>query len=486
VTYPNVLVADYVKKARVASPQVLAKAEQYIHLGYQRLLTFEVSGGGFDWCGHGPAVIWLTAYGVQEFNDMAKVHPIDPNVIKRTQAWLMKQQAGDGTWSDNHGARWLPAMGDQKLLLTGYVAWSLLDTGVKDKRLDKSIAYIIDHLDDAKDNAYILALTANALAAWNPKHPKTLDVLAMLGKLKKDVPEWQACCYPATGQSLAYSRGESATIETTALAVLAMLKTEGYNSEVNQALTYLVKSKNSSGTWGSTQATILSLKALVAGMGGVKQEGNTTFTILVNGQEAAKGEVTPLTSDVMQLFDLKEHARIGKNEVAIQVDGKTNMMYQIVGRHYESRDQAPAADKPALDIVVDYDRTELSTADVIKAKATLRYNGSQPTYMVIVDLAVPPGFAADAADFARIVRKGEGDNSPVEKFTMTPRQVTLYLGNVRAGDVLTFDYTLKPRFPVKVQTPASVAYEYYTPANRATSKPIELTVRDRDGKLGAD
>src|SRR5207249_602334 len=95
---------------------------------------------------------------------------------------------------------------------------------------------------------------------------------ARLEKLKKDLPEWQACCYPTAGQSLCYSHGDSATIETTALAVLAMLKAGGNTASVNQALTYIVKSKDASGTWGSTQATILSLKALVAGMGGIKQE----------------------------------------------------------------------------------------------------------------------------------------------------------------------------------------------------------------------
>jgi hypothetical protein len=429
-------------------------------------------------------MVWLSAYGLQEFNDMAKVHPIDRNVIERTQRWLMAQRGGDGSWGDlgkTHGET-IERMGNTKLLLTSYVAWSLLDTGVQDKRLDKSIQYLVNHLDDAKDNAYILALTANALAAHDPKGAKTLEVLARLEKLKKDLPEWQACCYPTTGQSLCYSQGDSATLETTALAALAMLKTGAHTTSVNQALMYLVKSKGASGTWGSTQATILSLKALVAGMGGTKQEEKVDFAILVNGQEAAKGEVTPLTSDVLQLFDLKDHAKVGKNEVAIQVSGKTNMMYQIVGRHYEPWNKQPAAAKPVFDIAVNYDRTELTTADVLKAKATMRYNGAAPTYMVIVDLGIPPGFAPDAANFQRIVRKGEQDASPVEKFTLTPRQVTLYLGNVKPGDVLTFDYTLKPRFPVKVQTPATIAYEYYTPANRAATKPVELTVRDSSGR----
>ena len=83
--YPNILVVDYVKKARVASPEILMKAEQYLNVGYQKLLTFERPGGGFDWWGSGPPLVWLSAYGLQEFNDMAKVYPIDRGVIDRTQ-----------------------------------------------------------------------------------------------------------------------------------------------------------------------------------------------------------------------------------------------------------------------------------------------------------------------------------------------------------------------------------------------------------------
>src|SRR5437764_2038353 len=128
--YPNILVVDYVKKARVASPALLARAEQYLSVGYQKLLTFERPGGGFDWWGSGPPLVWLSAYGLQEFNDMARVYPVDRGVIERTQKWLMKQQGADGTWSNFGPTHGLPmaSMGDPKLLLTSYVAWSLLDS----------------------------------------------------------------------------------------------------------------------------------------------------------------------------------------------------------------------------------------------------------------------------------------------------------------------------------------------------------------------
>ena len=98
--YPNVLVVDYIKKDKLASPAILMKSEAYLNAGYQRLLTFERPGGGFDWWGSGEPLVWLSAYGLQEFNDMAKVYPVDKGIIERTQAWLMKKQDKDGTWSN--------------------------------------------------------------------------------------------------------------------------------------------------------------------------------------------------------------------------------------------------------------------------------------------------------------------------------------------------------------------------------------------------
>jgi uncharacterized protein YfaS (alpha-2-macroglobulin family) len=477
--YPNVLVVDYIKKAKVASPEVLMKAEQYLNVGYQRLLTFERPGGGFDWWGSGEPLVWLSAYGLSEFNDMARVYPIDRGVIERTQKWLMKQRAEDGTWDKigaTHGES-ITRMGDPKLLLTSYVVWSLLDSGLKTPELNKSIEYIRKGVKDA-ENPYILALAANALASWDSKDDSTFEaVQKTLRKLesKKQVhEEWKAISFPAGGHSLSYARGDSLTVETTALAVLAMQKSGQFTTEVNKALMYLVKSKDAHGTWGSTQATILALKALISGMGGSPHKGKVEFAILVNGKEAGKGEVTEENADVMQLFDLKEHTqRAGVHNVTIEVKGETNLMYQVVARHFEGWGEQKI-DKPLFDVSVDYDRTRLQTSDLLKATARLKYNGKEPTSMVMLELGVPPGFTVDAGDFAELVAAKK-----VNKFSVTARQVILYLGDVKPGDVQTIEYSLKPKYPIKAKTPATVVYEYYTPANRAEAKPVELVVEEK-------
>jgi hypothetical protein len=93
--------------------------------------------------------------------------------------------------------------------------------------------------------------------------------------------------------------------------------------------------------------------------------------------------------------------------------------------------------------------------------------------MVMVELAIPPGLTADQGDFVEMVNRKQ-----IEKFTMSGRGVTLYLGDVRPGAERAFDYTLRARYPVRAQAPAAVTYEYYTPTNRAESRPVSLTVTE--------
>jgi len=99
VTYPNVLVLQYLKRTGKAQPETEMKARHFITIGYQRLLTFEVQGGGFSWFGDPPAHKVLTAYGLLEFADMSKVHDVDPNLLVRTINWLISKQNPDGSWT---------------------------------------------------------------------------------------------------------------------------------------------------------------------------------------------------------------------------------------------------------------------------------------------------------------------------------------------------------------------------------------------------
>jgi uncharacterized protein YfaS (alpha-2-macroglobulin family) len=169
-TYPNVLALDYLKRTGQSVPAVEARARQYIHLGYQRLLGFEVSGGGFDWFGHPPAKSVLTAYGLMEFEDMARVHDIDPTLIDRTRKWLLAQQHADGSWTPDrllHDDPTRVARGPgqtdlSRLCTTAYIAWSVFANERDQQKSRTTLNFLLAHRPDAIEEAYVLAVVCNA------------------------------------------------------------------------------------------------------------------------------------------------------------------------------------------------------------------------------------------------------------------------------------------------------------------------------------
>ncbi|WP_372371579.1 hypothetical protein [Candidatus Uabimicrobium sp. HlEnr_7] len=175
----------------------------------------------------------------------------------------------------------------------------------------------------------------------------------------------------------------------------------------------------------------------------------------------------------MQIIDLAQYTQVGKNDLQLQVTGNPNVMYQVVTRHYEPWADSDKPQKPVIDLDVVYDRTTLSRHDTIIATAKLKYSGNNPTYMVIIDLGIPPGFSVDRGDFAEFL----GSNA-IKRYSITSSQVTLYLGDVNPQDELSFVYHLKAKYPLKAKTPKSTAYEYYSPDVRALSQPQLIEVTD--------
>ena len=119
-------------------------------------------------------------------------------------------------------------------------------------------------------------------------------------------------------------------------------------------------------------------------------------------RRSSKAKSAKRTPTCCTCVDGKEQLRPGVNEVTLKVKGETNLMYPIVGRHFEPWRQG-APKKVLREVAVEYDRTKLSTADLLRVKATLKHKGEVQRYMVIVDLGIPPGFNVEAGDFAEMV-----------------------------------------------------------------------------------
>ena len=473
-TYPNVLVLDYMKQSGQITPEIQMKAEGFINTGYQRLLSYEVGGGGFEWFGRAPAHKILTAYGLMEFYDMAQVHDIDPNVITRTQQWLLSQQEADGSWKPTQEFldEVASKFADDVMRNTAYISWALLATGSRGDAMDKAANYITTHVEEVED-LYTLALIANALVLNNPEDAVTTQVLESLMEKRKE--ESGKVWWEVDSETSVYSSGISANIETSALVALALMNAEKYHDTVSKILTWLVESKDAQGTWHSTQATILAMKTMLLSMKNATQQTDAKVTVFIHDRMAESFALTPENSDVMRLLDLKEYTRKGQNQVRVSIEGEGSALYQIVGRFYLPWQERPAGKAP-MDIEVSYDKTELVQNDMLTASVVVKNNRPARANMIIVDLGVPPGFEVQAADLNEYVA-----NETISRFSLTGRQIIVYLDYVDPENPVEFSYRLKAKFPLKAKTPASTVYEYYNPDIKDESQPQELTVSEAQG-----
>ncbi|MGO9008987.1 MAG: MG2 domain-containing protein [Bryobacteraceae bacterium] len=476
-TYPNVLALDYMKRTGKLTPEVHAKAEGFIANGYQRLLTFEVPTGGFSWFGQAPANKILTAYGLMEFGDMAKVHDVDPKLIQRTQQWLAGQQRPDGSWQPdtsfiNEGAT--NRYNSDTLRITAYIAWSLENTGYQGPAVEKARQFVEQHMSDRTD-AYTLAVLANFAADYGKDREFTGRAMQTLLEARTEKGEQVWWTAEETGL---YGAGESAAVETTGLAVQALLKWGQASTTAAKALAYLASKKTAAGTWGTTQATIMALRALLLATEKGTADVRGMVEITLNGKPVENLTLTPENNDLLHQFVFKNVETTSANTVALRFEGKGGLAYQVVGRYFLPWTETPAAE--ALSIDVSYDRTRLAQDDIATATATVKNNLSKSANMVMVDLGIPPGFDLLTEDLQTYQEQSAGRRSGrLEKFNLTATQAILYFNSIGAGDTVKLKFRLRAKYPIRARTFPSRAYEYYDPEVNSVARPVQLEVAKR-------
>jgi hypothetical protein len=468
VTYPNVMALLYLRHTGQTTPEVEAKARGYIAAGYQRLLTFQVAGGGFDWFGKPPAGEKVTAYGILQLTDMSKVYDVDPNVVERACQWLSARQRADGSWEDADRQRAGEAPGT-RVADTAYIAWALTEAGVQHPKLTDALEFLHQHLRET-DSPHTIALAANVFLTRDPNDALGRKLLADLAAQMHG--QGKAGFAHADGIGAMYARGQCFDIETTALSALAMMKVNRHAEMVHDALARLFEQKDRYGTWHSTHATVLAMKALLAGTAQTDtNDAPTDVNVFVNEQPAGSVEITAETHDLLRGLDLTSYVRPGDNRVRLVQDRGTGLPYRLVGTYSVPQTRPAAPSVKGLDITVRYDKTRLHVHEVLRCDVEVTHGGETPLNMAVIELALPPGCTVAPSAFERLV-----DSGVCAGWEMAAGYVVLYVRNVGAQKKLHFDFELRAMQPVHAHLPPSRVYEYYQPENECRTDPIELIV----------
>ena len=459
-TYPLTMAQQYFTSHQGVDPELVRRAKQKLEAGYKRLTGFECKDGGYEWFGASPGHETLTAYGLLQFSDMAQVREVDTEMLARTRAWLLKRRDGQGGFKRERRAlhTWI----EDRDCSDAYIAWALLEAG--EREMKQEVAALARRAP-ASTNSYVWALAANALHLAGERDAAE----ALLGRLVKRQQSDGSVDGATT--SIVGSGGTSLVIEATALAVLAWLREPAYAGAVERAMKYLA-STCESGRFGSTQSTVLALRAIVAyDRARARPKAKGSVQVLVDG--AAIGEPVHFgheTQGTIELPDIVGRLAPGSHTIELAMQGGSEMPYSV---SVNFNALTPTSSQDTLvGLQVKLTEDVVQEGEVLEAQVRVSNASKEavPTPVAIVGL--PGGLVPRHDQLKELVAKGR-----IASYEVIGRDVVLYWRSLGPQQVVELPLSLVAEVPGEYTGPASRAYLYYNDEHKVWVPGLRVTVR---------
>ncbi|MCA9540547.1 MAG: hypothetical protein KC620_16720, partial [Myxococcales bacterium] len=447
--YPNVMVLSYLQANDAADPALLARTQKLIDQGYNRLVGYETKQKGYEWFGSTPAHEALTAYGVVQFLDMKRVYGgVDDAMIARTVEFLKKRRDGKGGFMRDGKA--LDSFGRASPEVTdAYITWAISQAGLAGD-FGPEMAAQVKRAAETKD-AYILALAANTLLALPDRAAEAASAVRRLAEMQSADGPWTTADH-----SITRSSGANLHIETTSLALLALMQAGGFDDQVRRGVDWLNKNRGGFGQWGATQATVLALKASTeyANRNRATQAPGRV-TLVVNGAEVAVRDYPAGQREPIEFDDFGKHLKAGPNTVEIRHQGTSRLPY---GLAVEYRAEQPATDPDvAVSVETALAADTVKMGENVRLTATVRNKTAEGQPMTLARVGLPGGLTFQNWQLKELVEKKQ-----IAFFETGPREVILYFRELKPSEEKKIPLDLVAMVPGEYTGPASSAYLYYT------------------------
>ncbi len=482
----DALVLQQLRAAGVGKGERQDRLVRTLALGYQELLGYEVSGGGFGYFGADRRTE-LTAWGLVLLSELRKVIYVDDELLERTQRALLDAKHSDDTFGS-------PAE-------TAYAAMALvaadpdctlpLDPTATQaaKNLRETCGKVLHRVDQmfaapAGLDPYALALAADALLGAGPVYQKRgealLDELDHRGALVGEGRDRRVSFQPKGGTLFA-SYGLGAELETTALVTHALIVYGGRPDKAREALRAVLALRSDDGGFYSTQGAALAVRALLVASAAAKNTGK--LAVQVDGKQVREIAWDPTTLAAPQLLELAPQLHAGSevklllqggNALAGDVGYRIRVQYYLpwtapVGPPLAVTDEVT----PRLRLSQGMDRAVYNLGDKATQQVTVWRDGTAGQRgMLLVQVGLPPGFQLAQGAIDSLQRGG------VKRVEPYARGLAIYMEDPYRWGPTTISLPLTAARAVKkVQVPRSRVYFYYQPQIEAIAPPVPVLVK---------
>jgi uncharacterized protein YfaS (alpha-2-macroglobulin family) len=449
-TYPNIYVLKYLRESGKSNPAIEKKALDYIDRGYKRLIGFETAANGFEWFGHTPPHEALTAYGLMEFTDMQEFIDVDKKMLERTKQFLLGRRDGKGTFNLATGGYDRFASVPNKIANT-YIVYALTQAGIG-KEIQKEYETAVKKAIESKDG-YQLAMMA--IAAQNMKDASAYNQL--MEELNK---QYSKVNFNAE-TSVVNSRDASLRVETASLYALALMKAPVPQvSKVADLISRVLAEKSYYG-YGSTQSTVLALKAIVEYaklMGRISEDAPVIFTL--NNKTVTVDKT------------IAENVHEGNNSFSVNYSQKDKAIPYNFEVAYNTF-TPPNSEKAEILLSTSLKNTETKVGETVRMEITVTNTKGTLQPMAIAKIGIPAGLSAQPWQLKELMEKNQA-----AYYEIFDNYLVFYWMGFAANEAKTINLDLKAEVPGTYKGKASNTYLYYTPEYKHWNDGVEVTIKE--------
>jgi hypothetical protein len=492
-TYPSLLLLELLKATK-SSSSLENEAQNYLQLGYDRLLGYFGTGGGLTYWGRSeeapdPA---LTAYGIEFLTEAEPYLHVDQSRIGDAVNWLVSNQQADGSWKPHYGG----TSADLNLYVAAELARTLA--------ANESATGLSPDLRERAKKAVKLAVkwAANSAVAVHDPYanalrfrlgPESANFAALRAELVSEAArDRYGVHWSSQNASPFYGWGHAGDLETTALVVDALNQssvTGGDASAVNDGLLYMLRNQDRYGIWYSGQATVRVLQALlpmaIAQMRA--PAGSSEVHLAINGVPLSYKDAEALRADAKLLeaprtMDLTALLKAGSNTLELtsasdaaltSVDASASFYVPWQGNAAPEKAKTQTGTDFGLDFGYSCNAADARVGQPINCTVDVRRFGSGGYGMLLAEMGLPPGVDVDRASLGRLL-----DNWAISHYELQPDRVVFYLWSWKAEGA-HFGFSFTPRYAIKAKAAPSRLSDYYNPDVSVVLAPQTFAVSDR-------
>jgi len=480
VTDSAALIRGYMRNNGLESEELQTRIWNLIQTGVQGMSVFRSTAQiGYAWppdqLASDPSI---SAMVMSVFADIASATDMVSDwKAAGSDGMLNQTQSEDGAW---YSSTWNDAlsctMGPNPLASTCYIVWALGYSNL-DTYSDVALAadYIESHLetDTSSDTR---AMCLNALLWARPASSKIGGLLDEF--VGSAMSQYGHTYWHTSAETWCGTQGAGADVELTALVVLAFAKANQHMDLAQSARNWLLASRDHTGAWdGNPHASALALRAVMSVQSGMfllppPSPAKGVLELKVNQQVVASTEFLGQLPDEVWTTEVRGLGDLPAGSLELAFQGTGTLDWQVTLSHAVSVDTLPASG-PSLTLDVALDSTEVAVPGVVEVALTLGYSQSDLAGRIaVVELEVPAGFVALAADLRQAVREQK-----IRAFEVAGGLVRLYIQLPHTQQPTSVTLGLLATMSARSQGAGAHAYMLYNKATQAVVLPQVLVAQ---------